>query len=520
MTTSWGNSMGEILGIEFKEDSIILTHIKNSLSGMRALSSSTFPFKGDDETISAIREHLSRRGIRNGRVFVSIPDKWAIIKFTELPLTKERGKDALPQLMRYEIERHIPFQIEDVLYDFQIVDERDTDFTVVFAAVPKEKLDAVNEFLQKLSLSPDVITISSFAVLNSMEMSGVSVGGWREVAGIAGKSAFFSKKEQVNVSLYIHGMEANMAVIKNGSCVSLKSFLMDEMRPLQSFADDIALYMTNILPELSAAGFNNLLLAGGTASVPGIEDALKEKLGINIIPVNLLDNLKGPEMTGIAASFGAALNGLGIGSYRINMLQHKEYHETKRTASIVAKALIALVLFLVLGIFATGAVKEKKYMQSIEGELKKNEPQVKALEKLSSDINTFKIQRDFLINVKREDIALETLRELSNVLPADTWITNLDYKGVSSIGEKKSEGEIVMSGFSASSSGLISLLEDSPLFEQVVFVGPIRKVMEKEGFKLKASLTGAEKRATPHVTPNEEVNPARQEGRVKDENSH
>lgn len=488
MTTFWGNSMGSLLGIEFKEDSIILTHLKNSLSGLRALSSATFPFKSDDETISAIREHLSRSSIREGRIFVSIPDKWAIIKFTELPLTGERGKDTLSRLMRFEIERHIPFQIEDVSYDFQIVDEHDTALTVVFAAVPKEKLDAVNEFLQKLSLSPDVITVSSFAVLNAMEMSGVSIGGWRGVAGLAGKSALFNKKDQVNVSLYIHGLEANMAVIKNGSCARLKSFLIDETKPLQAFADDLSEYMTNILSEISAAGFNNLLLAGGAASVPGIEDALKEKPGINIIHVDLLKSLKCPESPGIAASAGAVLNGLGIGSYRINILQHKEDYETKRTAGIMAKILIALVLFLILGIFATGAAQEKKYLQSIENELKKNEPQVKALEKLSSDINTFKIQRDFLINVKREDMALETLRELTNVLPADTWITNLDYKGVGSEGEKKPAGEIVLSGFSASSSKLISLLEDSPLFEQVGFVGPVRKVMEKEGFKIKAGL--------------------------------
>jgi len=509
--------MGEILGIEFKEDSIILTHLKNRLSGLTALSSAAFPFKGDDETIAAIREHLSRRGIRKVRVFVSIPDKWAIIKFTELPLTRERGRDALSRLMQYEIERHIPFQIEDVNYDFQIVDERDTAVKVVFAAVSKVKLDSVNEFLQKLSLRSEVITISSFAVLNALEMSGVSIGGWRGAAGLAGKSGFFNKKGQVNVSLYLHGMEANMAVIKNGSCANLKSFLIDETKPLQTFADEMAGYMTSILPEISAAGFDNLLLAGATASVPGIEDALKEKLGINIIPVSMLDTLKGPEMTGIAASAGAALNGLGIGAYRINMLQHKADYETKRTAAIMAKILIALSIFFILGIFAAGAVKEKKYLQSIENELNKNEPQVKALEKLSSDINTFKIHRDFLINVKREDIALEALRELTNVLPSDTWITNLDYKGVSYEGGKKSAGEIVISGFSASSSRLISLLEDSPLLEQVVFVGPIRKVMEKEDFKIKAYLISPENRAITDVSSKTEVKPAANEGQVKDE---
>jgi len=102
-------------------------------------------------------------------------------------------------------------------------------------------------------------------------------------------------------------------------------------------------------------------------------------------------------------------------------------------------------------------------------------------------------------------------------LPSDTWITNLDYKGVSYEGGKKSAGEIVISGFSASSSRLISLLEDSPLLEQVVFVGPIRKVMEKEDFKIKAYLISPENRAITDVSSKTEVKPAANEGQVKDE---
>ncbi len=43
-----------------------------------------------------------------------------------------------------------------------------------------------------------------------------------------------------------------------------------------------------------------------------------------------------------------------------------------------------------------------------------------------------------------------------------------------------------MSGFAASSSILIPLLEDSAYFEKVEFVGPIKKKGVKEQFKIKA----------------------------------
>jgi hypothetical protein len=37
-----------------------------------------------------------------------------------------------------------------------------------------------------------------------------------------------------------------------------------------------------------------------------------------------------------------------------------------------------------------------------------------------------------------------------------------------------------------SSSALISILENSPYFEKVEFVGPVTKRLDKEGFKIKA----------------------------------
>ena len=80
---------------------------------------------------------------------------------------------------------------------------------------------------------------------------------------------------------------------------------------------------------------------------------------------------------------------------------------------------------------------------------------------------------------------LEVLAELTAVLPSDSWVTNLHYKGFDIKG-KKSGGELTISGFAASSSILIPLLEDSAYFEQVEFVGPIKKKDLKEQFKIKA----------------------------------
>jgi Tfp pilus assembly PilM family ATPase/Tfp pilus assembly protein PilN len=489
MTTFLDRFFGTFLGIEFKKDTLVVTHLKNTLSGIRLLSSSAFPLKDDDSNLSEIREYIRGQGVVVSKVFVSIPDKWAIIKFTELPSPKGRGRDALSQLMRFEIERHIPFHIEDVFYDFQVVEEKDGVCTVVFVAVQKERINYIREFLEKLYLSPHGVTISSFAALNAIELSGTSAGRWQEILGFTRKSNVLGQKGETNALLYIDDkMSASLAIIKDGFCRHLKPFLFNTSKPLETSLNDIAIYLNDGLSELSIAGINKLILSGDISLMPTLVDELKEKLGVNVTTLDpmsgLPDALKGAEIKGLA-SVGACLAGLGIGTFGINLLPHKVGLEAKKIASLTTKIFITLIVFLIIGIFISQAVKEKIFLSKVEKVLKENEPAIMLLEELSSDINSFKRKRDFLLRIKENEITLEVLAELTNILPKDSWITNLNYKGFNIKDKKKTGGELIISGYAASSSRLISILEDSPFFEKVEFVGPIRKAKGKEMFKLR-----------------------------------
>jgi general secretion pathway protein L len=61
---------------------------------------------------------------------------------------------------------------------------------------------------------------------------------------------------------------------------------------------------------------------------------------------------------------------------------------------------------------------------------------------------------------------IDLLRELTDRLPDDTWVQNLDYR----------EGEVQIRGESSQAAALISLLEQAPGFEEVVFRSPVVQV--------------------------------------------
>lgn len=492
MTTLLDKLIGTFLGIEFREDSVAVTCLRKNVSGVAILSSSAFPLRDDDAVISEIREYIGGQGMEIKGVFAAIPDTWSIVKFTEIPPIRGKSKDILVNMMRFEIERHIPFEIEHVAYDFMVTEEKDMTCSVVFVAVKKERMDFVIDFLEKIQLQPRAVTLSSFAVLNTIELSGVSAGGWQEIMGVVRTSKMIGKKGESNISVYIDGMNASLTLIKNGLCAHMRSFTAGIGQVSTEFSDDIAEYLAGLQSTGSIERFNKLILSGDKTLTADIIGELKEKLSVHNVIVDEVSNftgdIKGVSVNGFASSVGACFSGLGLGAYGINLMPHKIEYTGRRIAPLTTKIFLILILFLIIGIFTTEIVKEKKFLTEMEETLKKNEPAVKELEKLSADISVLKKRRGFLRDVEDNEITLEVLAELTSVLPKDSWVTNLDFKGIHFRDDKKAGGELIISGYAASSSSLIPLLEDSPFFEKVEFVGPIKKTKDKEQFKLSAQV--------------------------------
>jgi len=478
------------VGIEFKEDSIIIACLKNDFPGLNLLSSSVFPLRDDDETIADIGRFITRYVRESSNVFVSIPRKWAVIKFMEVPSPKGKGKNALINMVRFEIERHIPYQIEDVSYDFQLMKEDKAACLVLCVAVHKEKIDYVKRFLEKLTLQPQIITISPFAILNSIEFSEAAVGGWKELSGITKKPDIWERKNATVISLFIDRDNAHFALLRDGSCVYINSFVLNLNKPPEAVVDDISSELATLPPQFPMEKINKMVLSGTIASLSELSAGLAAKLGIKVQTVNPVSKFsKGEEKTGLqalAASVGACYSGLGRGHLKINLLPHKADIMNRKTGTLITRISIPLIFLLIAGIFIGELLNDKRLLMKIEQTLKENEPMVRTVEKLTSNLSDFEQQRDFFLTVKEDDILLDALTELTNIMPAEAWLTDFNYKEIHDKKDETSKGELIIGGYALSSSALISILENSPYFEKVEFVGPVTKRLDKEGFKIKA----------------------------------
>jgi type IV pilus assembly protein PilM len=116
--------------------------------------------------VDSLKEMIKTAGIKTKDVVISISGHSSvIIKRISLP---EMTEEELSESIKFEAEQYVPFDIEDVNLDFQIIGPKEEpgQMDVILVAVKK---DIINEYLsavREAGLNPIIVDIGSFALEN------------------------------------------------------------------------------------------------------------------------------------------------------------------------------------------------------------------------------------------------------------------------------------------------------------------------------------------------------------------
>jgi len=114
----------------------------------------------------SLKEMIKTAGIKTKNAVISISGHSSvIIKRISLP---EMTEEELSESIRFEAEQYVPFDIEDVNLDFQIIGPKEEpgQMDVILVAVKK---DIINEYIavvKEAGLNPIIVDIGSFALEN------------------------------------------------------------------------------------------------------------------------------------------------------------------------------------------------------------------------------------------------------------------------------------------------------------------------------------------------------------------
>jgi len=123
----------------------------------------------DLDTSSIIKSLLEEMPSKD--LIVSISGRDTSIKLLELPPLNDKKLKDMDGILRYELGPQLPMDIDQMYYDYQIV-EMDNETTMLLtASIKRTVLTRYIDILLQAGISPDIITISSTALYNAFLMS-------------------------------------------------------------------------------------------------------------------------------------------------------------------------------------------------------------------------------------------------------------------------------------------------------------------------------------------------------------
>ena len=118
----------------------------------------------------AIRAALAAADVKTKEVVTAVGGRDVIIKKIQIERVKEQQAR---ELMRWEAEQHVPFDMESVELDFQILDPdgEGPEMSVLLVAAKRELIEAKMRMLTDAGLEPTVVDVEAFALHNAFEVN-------------------------------------------------------------------------------------------------------------------------------------------------------------------------------------------------------------------------------------------------------------------------------------------------------------------------------------------------------------
>jgi type IV pilus assembly protein PilM len=237
-------------------------------------------------------------------VATSVSGHSVIVKRVPLPLmTEDELYDRIPS----EASQHIPFDIADVNLSYQLLESMDSQMDVLLVAVKKDKILNHTNVLAQAGKTPVVVDIDAFALQNCFEVNydpdagqtvallniGASV---MNINIVRGGIPLFTRDVSVGGNQYTDALQKELDLsfedaerLKKGD--SLAS-VTDEQKQqiLRSVSDILTLEIQKTFDffRATASGENiqRIVVAGGTARVPGLVDLLREEFAMPVEELN------------------------------------------------------------------------------------------------------------------------------------------------------------------------------------------------------------------------------------------
>ncbi len=257
----------------------------------------------------AIKGLMASAGIKTKQVVCAVGGRDVIIK--KIAMDRMKEGDAR-EVIRWEAEQHVPFDMDNVELDFQILDPEGDglQMTVLLVAAKRELVETKLALLADVGLEPSVIDVDSFALHNAFEVN--YPDAMRGVVGLINIG-----HETTNVNILDDGipvltrdiaigtrrfredMQRERGLSADDTERMLQAAVADDaLRPfLETRGEELAVGIERAAAFLqsasrSASGVSRIYTTGGGARIPGLNQVLADRLKLPVQMANPIERLQ------------------------------------------------------------------------------------------------------------------------------------------------------------------------------------------------------------------------------------
>ena len=267
-----------------------------------------------DLVADALKRAHKRLGSRNRNVALALPAAMVITKKIIVP-SGQREED-LELLVEAEANQYIPFALDEVNLDFQTIGpapNNPEESEVLIAASRKEKVEDRVAVAEAAGLKPRVMDVESYAMQQAFELisptlpaSGrdqnialVDIGAHVTHFYVLRNNQFlFSRDQAFGGNQLTHDVQRAFNLTPDEAESAKKSQGLPENYDtdvLQPFMETLALEVTRALQFFfTSTSYNQvdqIVLAGGCALLPGIDDLVAKRAGVATVIANPFANM-------------------------------------------------------------------------------------------------------------------------------------------------------------------------------------------------------------------------------------
>jgi len=434
------------VGIEIRGEDLLLAALQSNFSpgvftAFRRITG--FSQKPVEDVRNSINAFFKSKGLSRDNIILGIPRSDLIQRHLDFPVEVEEN---LKQVVQYQAQSFEPSEEERFYFDFVTLKDKPgaKRISVILAMVKKSILDERLRQLRVFDIRPARVMAGSLAMAN------LFVHGRKDLAG----------KTFILANLTATGIE--IVGIRDGSVVyddgTLKGDSGTWKKPLLG-ALGMALSKIRLGPDET---IEKVILAGDEAETA--RQQIQDEIGdCELIAKEF--KFETPQeyrlhLQEASIPLGLAYSGIARRPpFAINLLPAALRIRRTRWIYVPAVILGLIILLLLAGLGFRRMIQEQMLSRKLDREienLQANVDRVKAIKSQSEDLEKkIQILEDVL---SRQNKNLEVLRELTSIIPPETYLTAYSMNR---------EGAIRISGIGPAPEALVSQLESSPLLKEV-----------------------------------------------------